>query len=1020
MNKKFLSVALFGALLAVSSGTFTSCKDYDDDIDSLSERVDANQATLDAKVKELQNALDVTKQEIASAKKAAEDAQTSAEKAEAAAKEAAATAKAEAIEEAQKLVNELRGSMDQYDEKIAVIEATLNSINGQLDKLATKEQLAAAETALKTQISALESFKAAIEKLNLGTELPEMKSQLSTLLGEMAELKTKVSSNAESISNLKSELSALSTEVSNFQTGLNTLNDLLSQRLTALTFAPSQFINGIEVVNFATLRYTPWNNLLTDKADGKKETSINDGKTTAYYYANPSSVKKSSIKGLTVITNDATNEIKTRSGEKISATIADISATGKVTVNLKKLSEGSFNQVSDKENVEKFAMMAIQAEIALTPEEEQQGISPVVTSDWARLAETSAIPFIHNKEAATEKDADFAHFWNYSTIHDAANATDVCTTEGQFILKHLAYTDNTLNLNSLVEVCDKEGNKYNAADYGLAFEFNLIDYLLKDNAEQSTNQKEFATISEEGVISSRSRNGEALNRDAIGREPLVQVILRNTANKEVVDVRYFKIAWTSERVNKDLGELIATFTPNNKFACNTSYVGIVGTAEMNDKIYTVAKQNGISKEEFHELYKLDGNVYASLDAAKAGTPAVTTLGTIQEVPAAGSVTTFNLQWDIANIQLTKEEYDAGKAVRTVYGRYIRKSDDAETYTFKIVLTLTVDKMAFVAGYIQTYWNTADLTTSNINKAFQVNPALTDDAVYGISKFYDCQLIADMLKGYNKNSGITEVVDLVSNADDAEFQFDEARVKVLLGNEWSVRLNGTILYKNNVKAAEINGSIIRLYEETPSVGAHSFATSAAQELLGKNVPVKLVATNCANITVELDHFLVNFINPLAMTLDEVKESFKDLLTGGSTISVEKIATITETFGLKRTVWADGKEFEPANKLVQWYNVGGVTWDLTNATTNLKKQGESIVISPDVKASKWSDFKDKYVLEATPSEAGAKSLTFKNNSGAHIQQAFQIAVPVYVNTKWSPTLADPEMTIVVLTVNSGETK
>lgn len=161
-----------------------------------------------------------------------------------------------------------------------------------------------------------------------------------------------------------------------------------------------------------------------------------------------------------------------------------------------------------------------------------------------------------------------------------------------------------------------------------------------------------------------------------------------------------------------------------------------------------------------------------------------------------------------------------------------------------------------------------------------------------------------------------------------------------------------------------------------------ATSTAQELLGKNVPVKLVATNCANITVELDHFLVNFINPLAMTLDEVKESFKDLLTGGSTISVEKIATIKETFGLKRTVWADGKEFEPTNKLVQWYNVGGVTWDLTNATTNLKKQGESIVISPDVKASKWSDFKDKYVLEATPSEAGAKSLTFKNNSGAHI--------------------------------------
>lgn len=46
MNKKFLSVALFGALLAVSSGTFTSCKDYDDDINSLNDRVDAVEKSL--------------------------------------------------------------------------------------------------------------------------------------------------------------------------------------------------------------------------------------------------------------------------------------------------------------------------------------------------------------------------------------------------------------------------------------------------------------------------------------------------------------------------------------------------------------------------------------------------------------------------------------------------------------------------------------------------------------------------------------------------------------------------------------------------------------------------------------------------------------------------------------------------------------------------------------------------------------------------------------------------------------
>ena len=40
MRKKYLSALLFGALLFASAGTFTSCKDYDDDIDNLSQRID--------------------------------------------------------------------------------------------------------------------------------------------------------------------------------------------------------------------------------------------------------------------------------------------------------------------------------------------------------------------------------------------------------------------------------------------------------------------------------------------------------------------------------------------------------------------------------------------------------------------------------------------------------------------------------------------------------------------------------------------------------------------------------------------------------------------------------------------------------------------------------------------------------------------------------------------------------------------------------------------------------------------
>ena len=54
MRKKYLSALLFGALLFASAGTFTSCKDYDDDINGLREDVTSLQNAVTA----LQNAVE--------------------------------------------------------------------------------------------------------------------------------------------------------------------------------------------------------------------------------------------------------------------------------------------------------------------------------------------------------------------------------------------------------------------------------------------------------------------------------------------------------------------------------------------------------------------------------------------------------------------------------------------------------------------------------------------------------------------------------------------------------------------------------------------------------------------------------------------------------------------------------------------------------------------------------------------------------------------------------------------------
>ena len=61
MNKKFLSVILFSALMVGTAGTFTSCKDYDDDIKDLQGQLDkkASLDDLNAKVATLQTAVEL-------------------------------------------------------------------------------------------------------------------------------------------------------------------------------------------------------------------------------------------------------------------------------------------------------------------------------------------------------------------------------------------------------------------------------------------------------------------------------------------------------------------------------------------------------------------------------------------------------------------------------------------------------------------------------------------------------------------------------------------------------------------------------------------------------------------------------------------------------------------------------------------------------------------------------------------------------------------------------------------------
>lgn len=1055
MNKKFFSVILLGAMLVTSMGTFTACKDYDGDISNVQSQVDANKKAVDEKIAALQAAATQATKDIADAKAqavaaktaadaaaaAAAKANTAAEKAaadaaaakaaadaaKAAGLEAAATAKADAIAEAQKLVNALKltvdGKVDQtvFDTKMGDITAKLNAITGRLEK--AEEAI----EAYKLQIAALENYKKELEKLGL----TEKVGKIDQLVADMENLIKK----GGTIDVIKEDITRINDRITNeINPAISTLDQVISGRLTSLTFVPSTFISGIEAVEFKTLTYKPWTKLLADATDGTTDITINDGSTTAYYYVNPSSVKVDDLKNLSALVNIATNT-KADAPAQIKAAFKSYE-NGKLAVSLTKTSAAPLN-FDAVLPTEKFNLMALKAEIKLTAEETAAGLKPTVVSDWARLSETPSTPYIHNADFTTcpREDLDgtsIPHFYPYNKIHPKEQNADQ-KNPGFGIVRQVAYNDHSLDLDALVKVCGKDGKFItNFADYNLKFEFNLVEYgLITDNdpvVVEITDQAKFAHIDAENIIHSNAYGNVDLtdNRDAIGREPLVQVILRDTEHNKVVDVRYFKIKWVLVTEKKDLGILAEK---EDTYKCTSPVTGKVGTEAMNVKVYTAMN---MSKEVFHNAYKLDSKAY-TFDNVVTGATSIDWASVEEISSGTGTATTYNVAWtiDLIKAKITPSEYSATYATRDIYGRYIAKDNSGSVLYFKLATKINIPQMAFAAGYDQGYWNVsgAELSNTNAAKEFRVNPALTSDENYGtVKSFTDCRIIANMLKGYNKTGVVlSNPLELVSGAKQARLEFNKEALSVLpvvSGKIWKVENDATtsklILGTEIAAVITFADNTIELYEgATP--GKTGAPTAAAQLLLGNIVPVRLVAGLCNDLTsselieVVLDQFNVRFISPLKLNLSTPTESFKDLLTGGSIVKIDELVNVKEAFGLERLVW-EGTKAKDAD-LATWYIVKGIVWNLDEAKTNMKLDGNNITITSDDLASDFSLFNNKYKITATPGNTNATALTFVNNSGASIQQAFTVSVPVYAITKWSPMLVSKTSKYVTFTVQPG---
>ena len=800
---------------------------------------------------------------------------------------------------------------------------------------------------------------------------------------------------------------------------IQTLHILVAKRLTSIVFAPTTYINGIEAIKFATLQYYDWGTKAADweadqakmeATDTKVWTYINDKETIVNYLLNPTGVTLDDIASLEFVSQEATN---TRAaGAPIQ--VADKKVVdGKLILNVQKVGNAPLGH-----SLSKFPIVALKAKLAdkVLAENEQ---NVFVYSDWARLYESTERPFIHNVKAKNEDGTPSetqynSHFWNYSTVYNGGTKADELGKD--YNTKHIAEEVNynkSVDLNKLVEVCDKQGSIYDLDKFGLKFEFHLMDYKLKNEQQtvDATNQIHFGKLLEDGhTLVATSRDGKVGNRDAIGRQPMIQAVLKDVndpKNVKVVDVRYFKVKWTDVLVTKNYGALTEDFS--DKYSCGESYDFIVKEEAVN-KLYA---SEDMSRDEFHTIYTPSAVLYPTAEDAAADKNAYifwkTSFADVHDWTDPGQ--THNMKWslNIADFKATQAEYEAGKAVRTVYGVFYKNSNRNSKIIFSLTAVLKINKMAYADGlnYGQEQWAPAGLTManglSNASKARTINPALRSDAAYGTANFTDAQIIGDLKAGYINNGQVpATVAALVKNAEHVNLIFDEARLSEVASAtntktaDWTVANNGYELKYKNVAAAEISANgVISLKEENP--GLQGKPTEGALLLVGKKVPV-ILNTDYCGLNETIDKYLVNFMQPLTMNDIKITDNLVDIIDGGSvSVSIKDKIIIKEAFGLKRTILGPANQLHAeAAALRTWYIVETPFWDQANIKTNLQKNG-TIGSSVNQKLSelKNADGSPKYrvVVNGT-----AQTVTFHNMSGNAISQPFQISIPVSVKTKW----------------------
>ena len=768
----------------------------------------------------------------------------------------------------------------------------------------------------------------------------------------------------------------------------------LSSALKSLVFDPDFYYAGIEAFDFATYKYNPATVKAVD-ADGdySKDAPTVAGDAFTYapdlaatYFLNPSNAKMSNDAAkysFIAYNKDYVSRAAADYGSTFKVESADLTTKGKVTVHAKY----NGNAIKDLANGDKVTVLALQY---------TSGDS-VVTSDFAAIKASTYDKLVLNNPTLQHVDAIPSHLYqtakaaidNNAQIHVAWNSNGIDLRE--YVNTDRTYEDGT----PTCKAWDKNAAEGLVEKSGFKYSFELVGY--KSGANE-TSQSAHAAIASNGYTlrpqmtagGKQQAYGAAQNEATIGREPLVRVILKDTVNNKIAAVGYIKVVIDKTVENKEV-DLVTVNKPYT-IACGDNNIDLqkVTWAQVEEQLY--AKLN-MSKEAFEDAYELDGGTADANQFEKATTDAEALaadkkIGTVSQtiVDTEGKQTEV-IAWSIKN-QAAYAAFKAGKTTLSTYVRYALKP--GKTAANKYV-------------YVKLTW-----TPSAIN----LKPSTTFGNENKIKKYWYAANSAVAGTGYDDVHGNVEVVGTEGANDQYVFDLKNA----LVGNKLSVnpltapyadlnqelKLTFGFVTGKGLFASEDGTKVYAEKEFTnvvasldPVTGIVTYADNeTAKKLLNayghkdlKNTVTAIVAvkaTICGNIDVPVasNEFNVKFLRPI--NVENATASFEDAETAGSTTKINLTFTDWRDHNFTDATVTKGQDY------FKYYGVKEIAVDIENATTDLN--GNS--------SQKLMDLTDKvkftFSAPATISAGKYGELKYENN-GLTVGQ-FHVYFPATITYDW----------------------